>query len=225
MTNHSQTSVNINISQLMIALVVSMAMACGFVAYITNTIVNSKVNALTTVANPASSTAAPQSNVAGGLCVDPSAPAGPTATQGDAVLGASGVGLSSALRNGGSVSLAYNLSNSSTTNTSNTSTTVDSRFSGNTSTLSFNNGNTLNSGNTANTATNTTTNTTTTTVANNGNTLNSGNTATSTTTTNTNNVLNSGNTANTATTTVTNTDLSNNSTNVNVTDNTVVVIP
>ncbi len=208
MTTNGQQSININITQLLIAMVASMAIICAFIAYMTNVLVTSKVNALDDIKNPVTTTAPAQSNVAGGLCTDPSITAAAPAP-GD-VLGLGGpIGSPLATLRGGSVSLTYNQSNTSTTNTSNTSTNVDSRFSGNS--ISMFNGNALNSNNSSsvssNTTTNTTNNTTNTNIQTWDNNNNNGNSSTNT----------SNNTTNTNTTV--NTDNSNNSTN------TAVIVP
>ena len=64
MAAKQQQDISININQLIIAFVISMAIVCGFIAYITNTLVNSKVNAIDTVNNPVTSNSAPQTNSA-----------------------------------------------------------------------------------------------------------------------------------------------------------------
>lgn len=219
MSAQIQPTINVNVGQLMVGLVVSLAIACGFIAYITNTIINSKVDAISQVQNPVTPVAAPQTNTAGGLCIAPNADAEVTGTTTPInMAGITSPGSStstlSTLRHaasGGSVSLNYNQSNTSNNSTSSVSTITDNRNSGNTRNDSRFSGNTLSYTDTSNS----------------GNTItqidsrNSGNTTNTNTTvsTITNTIANSGNT------TTTNTDNSNNSINTLITDNTAVILP
>lgn len=205
-SQQGQLSLNVNIGQILLAFIAAMIVAGAFVAYITNTIVDSKVSAMTNVQNPTTTAAAPQSNIAGGFCTDPSTP--PVADTSSPANLPSVANNPNMLRAAyGPVNLSYNQSNTSSTTNTSTNTNVDSRYSGNTNSQSWNNGNTLtdnrNSGNT----TVTDSGNTTTIVANNGNTTNT----------------NSGNTVvtdNSSTTTVT-----DNSVNTNVSDNNVIIAP
>lgn len=212
MTAQQPQTISININQVIVAFIASMAIICAFIAFMTNTIVNSKVNAIDTVNNPVTSTAAPQTNTAGGLCTAPEATEG---DEGDAA--AVGSLVSSSLKGYKTLpfNVTYNQSNTSNTSTTNTSTTTDSRFSGNSFALSNSQSWSWNNGNSSSTSTTTTTNTdnsnnsTNTNIQAWDNNNNNGNSSSNTSTTN--------NTNNTSTNTTTNTnvitDNSNNSTN------------
>ncbi|MFO0781392.1 MAG: hypothetical protein U0524_00670 [Candidatus Saccharimonadales bacterium] len=211
MNNTNQQAITLSFNQLITAFVVSTLVAASAVAFITNMVINSKVNALTQT-NPVSSTAAQQTNNAPDVCVGSATPQ--TAADGSVVMGGSGFGVGS-FKGGlvGNYSFSYSNNQTNISNTTNTSTNtaIDSRYSGNT--ISMFNGNSLNSGNTTNTSTSTTTNTSVVT-----------NTVTNTYTDNSNSsVNNSGNTSNTSATSNTINDNSNNSVNTVVTGNTVVV--
>jgi|GEM_PF-5824700 len=200
MNGTSQQTINVNVNQVIAAFVVSMLIAATFVAFITNTIVNNKVSALTQM-NPVTSTAAAQTNNAPDVCVGTATPQ--TAADGGVVLG-NGHGLNAASfkggLGGGSFSYSNNQTNISNTTNTSTNTAIDSRYSGNN--ISMYNGNTMDSGNSPVTTTtntnNNTTNTTTNTVndnSNQGNGNNSGNSSTSTST-NVSNTDNSNNSVN-----------------------------
>lgn len=201
MSSTGQQAINININQIIVAFVASMVISAAFVAFITNAIINGKVNALDDQANPASATAAAQTNNApDDLCVGVATP------QNGDTAGAAGVGNTNGLKflaGGGSFSYTLNQSNSSTTTNNTTNTAidnrVDNRYSGNSLSFSLrmNNGNTTNSGNTSD----------------------SGNTAVSAVDNSNNSVNNSGNTANTVN------DNSDSSIHDNLNGNAVVVTP
>lgn len=155
----------INVSHLLVAMFFMMLAAGAFVVIVTNTLVNSQVNALSgrlaAQHNPVTVTPAAQTNVAPDtVCVDPSA-----ADDEGHVLGAStGEGaavFALAQRAAGRgylplASISYNQSNSSTTTTSSTNTFIKDSYNSSRSessrVLITNNGNTDNrhSGNTAN---------------------------------------------------------------------------
>jgi hypothetical protein len=179
-------------TKLVVTLFAAMIMAFAFVAFLTNMIVNSKVNAAyqnnpVTVAAPTQTNAAPV--VAAGACVMPA-----NSQSGDVAGTVSGAGGVMHLPWSGGYALAgtYSPSNTSTINTSSTNTYINDSY----NTANLNATDNRWSGNTL--------------IANNGNTdnRNSGNTYTDN--------RNSGNTTNTNTTV--NTDNSNNSTNTNIQD-------
>lgn len=226
MNGTNQQTINISFNQLIVTFVASMLIAASCVAFITNMIINNKVNALTQK-NPVTSNAAEQTNNAPGLCVGTATPQTNEAENSSTVsAGRGGAGFSvGSLTSGkllaGNYSFSYSNNQTNISNTTNTSTNtaIDSRYSGNTLSISALNGNTVNSnsGNTTNTSTtrNTVTNTVTRVVSN---------TVTNSYTDNSNSsVNNSGNTSNTSNTSNTNNDNSNRS--IDIRDNVVAVLP